>query len=153
MLPPNGYSADVLFTRSISVDARPETVWNVVTDVESWPQITDSISSLDYIEGSTLTVGSRVAIKQPRLPRTVWRVTEVADGSRFVWVAEGPGVTTTAGHEITAATPVDLTVWLEQKGPVGAVVGWLGRSLTRRYLEMESTGIKRKAEEQAAHGG
>lgn len=124
-------------------------MWKVLTDIETWPEITGSISSLEYLEGSTVAVGSRVAVKQPRLPRTVWRVTEVVEQTRFIWVAEGPGFRTTAGHEIAAGAAVELTVWIEQAGPIGTLVGWLSRSLTQRYIEMESVGIKQRSEEQA----
>ena len=36
-------------------------------------------------------MGSRARIKQPRLPTTVWEVTEVVTGRSFTWIAGGPG--------------------------------------------------------------
>lgn len=86
-------------------------------------------------------------IRQPGLPTTVWTVTELVDGSHFLWEAKGPGLTTVGGHLVEAdGDGARATARLDQKGPGGAVVGLLTACLTRRYLDMEVAGLKARAE-------
>jgi hypothetical protein len=104
------------------------------------------------IAGTGIAVGSKAAIKQPRLPRLVWTVTAVEPGSSWTWVSRSPGATTTAIHEVRplpdGTTRVEQT--LEQAGVLGALVGRLTRRMTRRYLAMEAAGLKTRAEAFAA---
>ena len=68
---------------STAVKAPAETVWDLFTDVERWPQMTKSIDEARRIDGGPLRVGSEAIIKQPRLPRTRWKVTELQPGHSF----------------------------------------------------------------------
>lgn len=129
------------------VDAPAETVWKLVADVEGWPDLTESITSVELAEPGPLRVGSRAHIRQPKLPPATWTVTELVDGERFTWVSRGPGVLTTAHHVVTArGDGAELLLALEQAGPLGAVFGRLYAGLTRRYLDLEANGTKRRAE-------
>jgi len=79
----------------------------------------------------------------------VWEVTELVPGERFSWVARGPGVVTTGIHiarDTDRAGVTEVTAALEQRGPLGAVLGLLSRRLTRRYLDIEVRGIKQRCE-------
>ncbi|WP_083606583.1 SRPBCC family protein [Geodermatophilus obscurus] len=72
----------------------PEVVWAVLSDVESWPAWTASITSVRPSSPDPLQVGSRVRIKWPRLPATVWTVSDLVEEERFTWTSTGPGVNT-----------------------------------------------------------
>ena len=135
---------------TVDVDAPPERVWAVLSDVEAWPGWTASVRSVRRLDAGPLRVGSRVRIRQPRIPPTVWTVTELVEGQRFTWTALGPGVRTRAAHRVVpsgAGSRATLTV--EPDGVVGRLVGRLYTGLTERYLAMEAAGLKQRSEQPA----
>lgn len=135
---------------TVDVGASREAVWRVLMDVESWPQLTPSMSAVEKLDPGPLRVGTRVRIRQPRLPPAVWTVTEMVENERFVWTAKGPGLRTTAGHDVlTTGGTTTLRLAVEQSGPLGGVAGRLAKNLTDRYIALEAAGIKRRAEESA----
>ncbi len=142
------------YQQSIDIAAPAAEVWAVLFDVERWPEWTASVSSVRRLDSGPLAVGSTVRIKQPRLPSTVWRVTDVRPGASFSWIAEGPGVRTMADHEVTSrgAGGATATLRVRPDGPVGKMVGRLTAGLTRRYVALEAEGLKRRAEQRAAAG-
>jgi len=132
---------------TVTVEAPPEAVWAVLVDVESWPQVTASMDSVERLDAGPLRVGSRARIRQPKLPTAVWTVTELTEPERFTWVATGPGVRTTAMHEVSGSGGTSrLRLELTQAGPLGSALGRLARGLVERYLSLEADGIKRRAE-------
>ena len=136
---------------SIDVDADAARVWAVLTDVERWPEWTDSVTSVHLLDTAPLRVGSRALIEQPRLPRTQWTVTSVHEGDgghEFVWEAKGPGRRTTATHgvEPLGAGRSRATLSLRQEGWLGSLAGRAYRRLTDRYLAMEAAGLKARSE-------
>ncbi len=128
---------------SIDVDAPVEQVWEVLLDVERWPEWATTVTSVRRLDDGPLAVGSRARIEQPKIPPTEYVVTELEPNRSFTWVATGPGVRTTARHVLeelgTGGTRVTLAV--EQAGPLGAVMGRFYRGLTDRYLAAEAEGI------------
>ena len=66
---------------TVDVSAPPEAVWAVLADVGSWPTWTASITSVRPLSPDLLQVGSRVRIMQPRLPATVWTVSDLVEGA------------------------------------------------------------------------
>lgn len=137
------------FEASIEVSAPAEPVFDVYADVEHWPDWTPSVTSVERLDSGPFGVGSRVRVRQPRLPVAVWQVTELVPGQSFTWVARGPGLVSTGTHLVTASSTADrvtVTARLEQGGPLGAVVGWLTKRLTDRYLQMEVRGLKERCE-------
>jgi carbon monoxide dehydrogenase subunit G len=132
---------------SIPVEAPPEVVWEVVTDVESWPELTPSMSSVRKRAPGPLRVGSVVDIRQPKLPRARWVVTELVELERFVWVARGPGLVSTASHAVAASGSGSvLRLAIDQEGLLAPVVGRILAGLTLRYVDLEAAGIKQRAE-------
>jgi uncharacterized protein YndB with AHSA1/START domain len=133
---------------SVEIDAPTSVVWEVFTDVERWPEWTASVTNLVALDGPGLAVGKRFQIKQPKLPTLVWEVTDVAPGVSWTWAQHSSGGSTFAHH---ALTPLDdgrtlVRQVLDQRGPVGAIVGRLMLRTTRRYLEMEAQGLKLRSE-------
>lgn len=132
---------------TVSVAAPRKTVWAAMTDVESWPEISESVTSLRKLDPGPLRVGTRVRLKQPKLPPAVWTVTELVDNERFSWATPGLGFRTTAFHEITPAGDGSLLHFgVDQSGPLSRLAGRLYRGLTERYVDLEANGIKRRAE-------
>jgi uncharacterized membrane protein len=139
---------------SVDVAAPPDRVWEVLVDVQRWPEWTESVSSVRPLDAGPLAVGSRVEISQPRVPTGTYTVTALEPGRVFTWEQRQPGSTVTAYHECAplpgGGTRVDLRVVMS--GAVGGVVGRLYRKLTERYLAMEAAGLKARAEGGSEHG-
>ncbi|GBE67644.1 hypothetical protein MFM001_41060 [Mycobacterium sp. MFM001] len=134
---------------SVEIDAPAALVWDVFSDVERWPEWTASVTRLVAIDGLGLAVGKRFEIKQPRMPKLVWEVTEVLPGSTWTWVQRSTGGTAIARHDVVATTDARTLVRqrIDQRGPIGALVGRIMRGMTRRYLELEAQGLKTRSEQ------
>jgi uncharacterized protein YndB with AHSA1/START domain len=135
---------------SITIDAPAAEVWRVFTEVERWPSWTHSVRRLVGLDGPEIEIGRRFQIEQPHMPKLVWEVTEVTPGVSWTWSQRSPGGTTLATHEVVAQADGRTLVRqrIDQRGPVGLVVGVLMRRLTKRYLEMEAQGLKAQSEQQ-----
>lgn len=133
----------------IEIEAPASLVWDVFSDVERWPEWTASVTRLVAIHGPGLAVGKRFEIKQPRMPKLVWQVTELVPGASWTWVQRSPGGSAIARHDVVAAADNRTLVrqQIDQRGPVGALVGRLMRGMTRRYLELEAQGLKARSEQ------
>jgi uncharacterized membrane protein len=133
---------------SVEIDAPAFLVWDVFSDVERWPEWTESVTRLVAIDGTGIAVGKRFEITQPRMPKLVWQVTEVNPGTSWIWTQRSPGGSTIARHDVIAETDARTLVRqeLEQRGPIGSLVGLLMRRMTKRYLEFEAQGLKAQSE-------
>lgn len=133
---------------SVSIDAPSSLVWDVFSDVEHWPEWTASVTRLVGLDGPELAVGRRFEIKQPKLPKLVWEVTDVVPGLSWTWAQSSAGGATSARHALTPITDGRTLVRQEvdQRGPIGALVGRMMVRTTRRYLEMEAQGLKARSE-------
>lgn len=138
----------------VEIDAPATVVWDVYTDVERWPEWTASVTDLRALDGPGIAVGKRFEIKQPRLPKLVWEITEVEAGASWTWVQRSPGGLTVARHDVipkpTGGSHVRQQV--DQRGPVGVVVALLMRRMTRRYLDLEGAGLKAHVEQHHLDG-
>jgi uncharacterized protein YndB with AHSA1/START domain len=134
---------------TIDIDAPPERVWEVLSDVEAWSEWTPTVTSVRRLDEGPLRTGSRAKIQQPRIPENEYVVTELEPGRSFTWVATGPGVLTTGRHDASplpgGGTRVRLSV--EQGGWLGSVMGRFYRGLTDRYLANEANGLKARCEQ------
>ena len=132
----------------IDVAASPGRVWELLVDVERWPEWTPSVTSVRSLDTGPLAVGSRVEISQPRIPTGTYTVTALEPGSSFTWEQRQPGSTVSAHHLCVklpdGGTRLELRVVMS--GALGGVVGRLYRKLTERYLAMEAAGLKARAE-------
>ena len=133
---------------SIEIEAPAPVVWDVFTDVERWSEWTASIERIVPLDGAAIEVGKRFEIKQPRMPKLVWEVTEVEPGTSWTWRQRSPGATTFATHEVVPHGPGRTLVRqrIDQRGPLGVLTGVLMLRLTKRYLELEAQGLKARSE-------
>ncbi len=133
----------MLISSSRFIAAPPERVFDVLVDVERWPEWTASVTSVQRPEPGPLTVGSKAKVKQPKLPHAVWQVTEMHEHD-FSWISRQPGVVTTGRHHVEPdGEGSKVTLQIEHAGPLSGVVGALTKGLTLRYLEMEGDGLQR----------
>ncbi len=136
------------FEKSVDIDADPQRVWEVLSDLEAWPQRIETVDALELLTPPPLGVGSRVRIKQPKLPEGVWEVTVWEAPSYFEYRQHSGAVTIVAGHRVdaTADGRSRLTLTLDMGGLLGRLVAPIYRGLTERYLTLEAQGMKRVAE-------
>ncbi|TYK48170.1 SRPBCC family protein [Actinomadura decatromicini] len=137
------------FEISVDIDAAPETVWNLLKDVERWPEMTESITSVEILD-RPFALSSRARVSQPKLPAAVWTVTAFEENKSFTWESRSPGVTTVGAHYILPKPDGTVTarLTLDQKGPLAPVISLLTGRLSRRYVTMEANGLKTKSESQ-----
>ena len=134
---------------TVDIDAPPERVWSVLSDVERWPEWTSSVSSAKRLDTGHFDLGTRVRVKQPKFPPAIWTVQHVVGGRSFTWVAGVPGLRAEAHHEVQpTATGSRVTLTFDQHGVLGELLGKLTADLTERYLGLEAAGLKRRCEEQ-----
>jgi uncharacterized membrane protein len=132
---------------STRVDASPDVVWALFTDLERWPELTKSIESIERREPGALSLGSEAVIKQPRLPKARWKVTAFEPGRSFEWETSSRGVTTVGGHAVEAdGTGATIILTLRQHGPFAWLAKLVAGRLAREYLSMELEGFRREAE-------
>lgn len=133
----------------VEIGAPPMRVWDVLIDVERWPEWAETVTSVTRLDEGPLTLNSRVRILQPKLPPSEYVVTEFSPGEFFAWVAMSPGVRTIARHEVESLPRggARARLGVEQAGPLGKVMGRLFfKGLTDRYLAAEAAGLKARCE-------
>ena len=136
------------FEQSIDIDAPPQRVWDVLTDLEAWPQRIETVDVVELLTPAPIGEGSRVRLKQPKLPEGTWDVTVWQAPSFFEWRQQASGATSVAGHRIEAleGERSRLSLTLEMRGLLIPIFGRLYRGLTNRYMTLEAEGMKRAAE-------
>lgn len=136
------------FLESIDVEAGQQRVWDVLSDLESWPQHIETVDTVESITPGPLTEGSRVRLKQPKLPQGEWEITVWEPPSYFEYRQRSGGATTVAGHRVEALGEdrSRLTLSLEMRGLMIPILAMFYKGLTQRYMATEAQGMKRAAE-------
>ncbi|HEX5040695.1 MAG TPA: SRPBCC family protein [Candidatus Limnocylindria bacterium] len=136
------------FETSIEIDAPQQRVWEVVSDLEAWPQRIETVDTVELLTPAPITTGSRVRLKQPKLPKGTWDITVWDAPSYFEWVQKAGGITSKAGHRVDILGPdrARLTLTLDMRGFLMRIMGLFYKDLTNRYMNLEAEGMKRAAE-------
>ena len=139
------------FEESIEIDAAPERVWDVLSDIEAWPGRVETVDVAEWLTPAPVAKGSRVLLKQPKLPEGTWDITAWDAPSYFVMEQTSGGVTNVAGHRVEALGEgrARLTLSVEMRGWLVPVVGLLSKGMTTRYMASEAQDMKRAAESTA----
>jgi uncharacterized membrane protein len=138
----------VQFEKSIEIDASQQRVWDVLSDLETWPQRIETVDSVELLTPAPIGKDSRARLKQPKLPEGTWDVTVWDAPSFFEWRQKESGVTSVAGHRVEALgqNRARLTLTLDMRGLLIPIIGRFYKDLTNRYMTLEAEGIKRAAE-------
>ena len=136
------------FETSIEVDAPQQRVWEVLTDLEAWPQKIQTVETVEILTPAPITTGSQVRLKQPKLPEGTWDITAWEAPSFFEWTQKTSGTTSLAGHRVEALGEgrSRLTLTLDMRGILIPIVALFYKNLTNRYMTLEAEGMKRAAE-------
>jgi len=136
------------FEQSIDIDAGQQRIWDVLSDLEAWPRHIETVDVVELLTPPPVATGSRVRLKQPKLPEGTWDITVWDPPSSFEFRQKSGGVTTVADHRVEALEErrSRLRLTLEMRGLLVPVVGRLYKDLTNRYMAIEAEGVKRAAE-------
>jgi hypothetical protein len=138
----------VRFEKSIEINAPQQRVWDVLSAIETWPQRIETVDSVELLTPAPLAKGSRLRLKQPKLPEGTWDVTVWDVPSYFEWTQKTGGTKSVAGHRVEAlgADRSRLTLTLDMRGLLIPIIGLFYKGLTNRYMTLEAEGMKRAAE-------
>jgi uncharacterized membrane protein len=136
------------FSITIDIEAPPDRVWAILSDVERWPEWTPSVTSVELIDPAPFAIGSRARILQPKLRPAVWQVTELVPAARsLAWVTRAPGVQVVGRHEVEPiCAGSKATLSLHFSGFLAPLIARLYRGLNERYLALEANGLKQRSE-------
>jgi hypothetical protein len=131
----------------IDIRAGIDDVWSLTEAVESWPETTPTITSVERLDAGPLRVGSTARIKQPRQRPRVWTVQELEAPRRFVWGTTMGPITMVGGHLIEP-TPEGCrnTLTLELGGLGHRLLGLVAGRQLQRAIDTENAGFKARAE-------
>jgi uncharacterized membrane protein len=140
------------FEKTVDIDASQQRVWDVLSDLEAWPRHIETVDIVELVTAAPIKAGSRVRLKQPKLPEGTWDVTVWEPPSFFEWSQKSSGVTSIAGHRVETLDEgrSRLTLSLDMRGVLIPVIGVFYKGLTNSYMELEAEGMKRAAESDEA---
>lgn len=133
----------------LTIDATAATVWALTVDVESWPNVTPTVTSVERLDTGPFAVGSRAKIKQPRQPAAVWTVTRLEPETVFEWSTRTLGMTFVGRHHIERIDDGRCrnVLTLSATGLTAKLFGWALQGQLRKAIATENTGFKRVAEQ------
>jgi uncharacterized membrane protein len=145
---PYGRPLDMHFERSIDIDAPQQRAWDVLSALEAWPEHIETVESVDLLTPAPIRKGSRVRLKQPKLPEGTWDITVWDAPSYFEWTQKTGATTSVAGHRVEALGEgrARLTLTLDLRGVLIPIIALFYKDLTNRYMSLEAEGMKRAAE-------
>jgi len=129
------------------INASPDQVWRVTTDIEGWPRWLPTVTSVTRVGDGPFEVGSIAKLKQPGLPECEWRVTAMTQGVGFTWQTRVFGITMSATHKIVADEPGTKNhLRLELHGIPATLLWPVLRISLKKTLERENTALKTHCE-------
>ena len=136
------------FEKSIDIDASQQRAWDVLSDLEAWPQRIETVDTVELLTPAPLAKGSRVRLTQPKLPEGTWEITVWDAPSYFEWMQKEGGTTIVAGHRVEALGEgrARLTLTIDMRGLLVPILGRFYKGLTNDYMNLEAEGMKRAAE-------
>ncbi|MEZ5228405.1 MAG: SRPBCC family protein [Acidimicrobiales bacterium] len=133
---------------TIEIAAPVERVWDLTIDVESWPEHTPTITSVERLDDGPFGLGSRARIKQPAQGAKEWTVTAFEPNVRFAWATKLAGQSLTGGHELRPSAQGTInTLTLDLDGPLAFPIGLLIRRPIAKAIATENAGFKAAAEQ------
>lgn len=132
---------------AIDIDAPPEKVWEVITDIERWPGWTKSVRSASLTTDGPFGAGTAARLDLAGGPPSEWTVTEIEEGRMFTWESKAPGVHSVASHVIEPREGGSrVKLWARNSGWLATLLGPYLSRVGRRNLKWESEGLKQRCE-------
>jgi len=118
-----------------------------MTDVEKWPEWTESVQTVKRLDSGPFRLGSRARIKQPKFLPAVWEVTEIEPPRSFTWVTRSPGLIASGKHRVEPTSKGSkATLSVAYAGLLGGLIARLLAGTTDRFLMYEAAGLKQRSE-------
>jgi len=142
----------MIIEHELTIEAPVDVVWQLTTDVERWPSITPTMTTVERLDEGPMGVGSRARVKQPAQRATVWTVTRFEPTHLFEWEATVFGVRMVGRHLIDAVDdgtshPASRNrLQIEMTGRGAGLMGRLTGGRIRKAITTENEGFKRAAE-------
>jgi ribosome-associated toxin RatA of RatAB toxin-antitoxin module len=137
----------IRFTKEIEIEASSSTIWNVMSDVETWNEWTPTITRIQKVNRNDLAVGTRLLIEQPKLPKAIWTVVTVSPGASFFMKKGNPFLQVVAGHVIKERQRgAIVTLSLEFLGLFAKPVAKRYKDMMEGYLATEAAGLRQASE-------
>ncbi len=133
-------------THTLDIDAPIDTVWALTIDIESWPDMSPTMTSIERLDDGPLQVGSRALVKQPAQRPTTWTVTRLEEPTLFEWEATVWGVRMAASHRLEAIdTSCRNTLSVAMSGRGARLLTMLAGRQIRRAIGQENEGFGKAA--------
>jgi uncharacterized membrane protein len=137
----------MIIEHELRIDAPAGVVWSLTEDVEGWPAITPTMTTVERLDDGPLAVGSRARIKQPGQRARVWTVTRFEPGRVFAWSTRALGARMEGGHHLRDEDGACVNrLVLEVTGATAGLVGLLMRRTLLKAITTENEGFKAAAE-------
>ncbi len=131
----------------LEIEAGVDTVWELTLDVESWPNLTSTMESVERLDTGPLKVGSKARVKQPGQAAKVWTVTQLDDRETFAWSTKWLGMTMTGIHRLRGSNDRTINILaVEIEGGPTWLLGGLLRRPILSSIAQENEGFKTVAE-------
>ena len=139
----------VILSNTVYIAAPIERVWSLTEDIEKWPVITPTMTSIVRLDSGPLQVGSTARVKQPRQRARVWTVTRFDPNDTFAWQSRILGMPVVGTHSMASQGDGSTvnTLTLEMSGVMSRLMGRILASTLRQALATENAGFKQHAEQ------
>jgi uncharacterized membrane protein len=138
-------------TDELQIDAPVEVVWGLTADVEAWPTVTPTMTTIEKLSDGPIGLGSSARVKQPAQRAAVWTVSAFEPDRLFEWTTSVWGVRMTGRHELTSTDGGTQNVLvLDVTGPGSWLLSKLVGRKMRESIATENRGFKAHAERVAA---
>lgn len=127
--------------------ASPDTVWQIVADVERWHDWTPTILEVEPLTHGGLRSGARYRVTQPRLRPAVYEVTQCIPNVAFTWVHRFPGGEVVADHRMTVRNPgTEVELSFCSKGFLAHAVSAMFSKMIRENVAIEARSLRQRCE-------
>lgn len=134
----------MLISHSEHIEATPQRVWDVLLDIERWPEFAPQFKSVVREDEGPLAIDKKARVTPHGFFGAVWTVTSFDPGRSFQWESDIlPGVHLAADHIVEAdGEGSKVTMSLRASGPAAPVIGLALGRIFRRNTRQEAEGLK-----------
>jgi uncharacterized membrane protein len=131
----------------LDIDAPLAALWGLAINVERWPSMFPTVTTVKRLDPGPLRIGSQTLLKQPGQPERIWIVTLLEPDTVFCWTTRAKGFTMTGIHRFTPITDKRTTsrLGIQLDGPLALPIGMLVARKAARTLAIENDGLRASA--------